>query len=98
MREIEIAGHRIADDTAGFVIAEIGHNHQGDWLKARDLIHAAAYAGADAVKFQKRDNRSLYTAEMYDSPYESEHAFGPTYGTHREALELDGEAYEKLQD
>jgi N,N'-diacetyllegionaminate synthase len=34
------------------VIAEIGENHTGDWDLARDMIEAAAEAGADIVKFQ----------------------------------------------
>jgi N-acetylneuraminate synthase/sialic acid synthase len=31
-REIVIAGQRIADDAGCYVIAEIGHNHQGELL------------------------------------------------------------------
>lgn len=34
------------------VIAEIGENHVGDWDRAREMIGAAADAGADVVKFQ----------------------------------------------
>lgn len=34
------------------VIAEIGENHIGDWDLARDMVAAAAEAGADVVKFQ----------------------------------------------
>lgn len=96
-REITLASRRIADDAPAFVIAEIGSNHQGDIRQAEDLIRAAALAGADAVKFQKRDNRSLYTPEEYEAPYHSEHAFGPTYGEHREALELDRDQYQHLK-
>ena len=82
-------GRRIADDAPAYVIAEIGHNHQGDLEKAKALIHAAKECGVDAVKFQKRDNRRLFTREFYDSPYDNENSFGATYGEHREALELD---------
>lgn len=35
-----------------FIIAEIGINHGGDLKLAKKLIHSAARAGADAVKFQ----------------------------------------------
>jgi N-acetylneuraminate synthase/sialic acid synthase len=70
------------------VIAEIGHNHQGDVEKAKALIRAAKECGVDAVKFQKRDNRRLFTRAFYDSPYDNENSFGATYGEHREALEL----------
>lgn len=34
------------------VIAEIGENHIGDWDLARQMVAAAAEAGADIVKFQ----------------------------------------------
>lgn len=34
------------------VIAEIGNNHEGDFKLAEDMIHAAAEAGVQAVKFQ----------------------------------------------
>lgn len=37
------------------VIAEIGNNHEGDLEVARQLVHAAAAAGAHAVKFQAID-------------------------------------------
>ncbi len=97
MRELEIDGRRIADDTPCFVIAEIGHNHQGSVERAQELFVLAKQCGVDAVKLQKRDNRRLYTRELYDSPYENENSFGPTYGAHREALELDRVAYVELQ-
>ncbi|MFN7611006.1 MAG: N-acetylneuraminate synthase family protein, partial [bacterium] len=35
-----------------YVIAEIGVNHNGDMAMAKALIHVAANAGANAVKFQ----------------------------------------------
>jgi N,N'-diacetyllegionaminate synthase len=41
----------LAEDRA-MVIAEIGVNHDGSIEKAVELIHAAAQAGADAVKLQ----------------------------------------------
>ncbi len=96
VREVTIDGRRIADDTDTYVIAEIGHNHQGEIAKAKALIGAAAECGVDAVKLQKRDNRALYTAALYDSPYDNENSFGPTYGEHREALELQPEEWEEL--
>jgi len=87
--ELLVDGRRIADDAAAYVVAEIGHNHQGDLEKAKALIHAAKECGVDAVKFQKRDNRRLYTRAFYDSPYDNENSFGATYGEHREVLELE---------
>jgi sialic acid synthase len=89
MPEFFVNNRRIADDEPAYVIAEIGHNHQGEVEKAKALIHAAKECGVDAVKLQKRDNRRLFTREFYDSPYDNENSFGATYGEHREALELE---------
>ena len=96
-RSLTIDHTTIADDSDCYVIAEIGHNHQGSLEKCRELFRAAKECGADAVKLQKRDNRALYTRAMYDKPYENENSFGPTYGAHREALEFGREAYVELQ-
>jgi len=96
--ELWVDGRRIADDAAAYVVAEIGHNHQGDVEKAKALIHAARECGADAVKLQKRDNRRLYTRALYDSPYDNEHSFGATYGEHREALELSASEWLELRE
>jgi sialic acid synthase SpsE len=62
MRELTIAGTRIHDGGDCYVIAEIGHNHQGELERAKQLVDAAAECGVDAVKFQKRDNRRLFTS------------------------------------
>ncbi len=97
MRELTIEGRRIADDTPCFVIAEIGHNHQGSVEQAKELFRAARDVGVDAVKLQKRDNARLFTRALYDSPYDNETSFGATYGRQREALELDRDAYAELR-
>lgn len=54
-----------------FLIAEIGINHNGDTRIAKQLIDAAADAGFDALKFQKRTIEIVYTKEFLDSPRES---------------------------
>ncbi len=98
MRELLIDSIRIADDTSAFVIAEIGHNHQGSVETAKEFIASAHEAGANAVKLQKRDNKALYTREMYDSAYLNRNSYGPTYGAHRDALEFDWAQYVELRD
>jgi sialic acid synthase len=97
MRQLIIGDRIISDDSNAYVIAEIGHNHQGSLKTAKELFQAAAECGVDAGKLQKRDNRSLYTREMYDKPYDNENSFGATYGEHREALEFGKSEYEELQ-
>ena len=71
-RVLTIDSHTISDDTACYVIAEVGHNHQGKLKTCMDLFKAAKESGAHAVKLQKRHNRSLYTKAMYDRPYDNE--------------------------
>jgi len=96
-RSLSVDGAVIDDGPGCYVIAEVGHNHQGDVEKAKQLIDAAKECGADAVKLQKRSNRTLYTRAYYDQPYDNEFSFGATYGQHREALELSGADYRVLQ-
>ena len=45
--ELHVNGRRIAEDEPVYVIAEIGHNHQGDVEKAKTLIHAAKECSVD---------------------------------------------------
>jgi sialic acid synthase len=98
MRELEIAGRRVADDTPAYVVAEIGHNHEGSLEKAERLLREAAAGGAHAAKLQKRDNRSLFTKAMLSEPYEGRNSYGPTYGAHREALEFGRAEYARLME
>lgn len=74
-----------------FVIAEVGQNHNGDLDLAREYIRIFAFEGADAVKFQTRNNKYLFSEDAYEGPYTSENAFADTYGEHREKLELKPE-------
>jgi len=97
MRALSIDGVQISDTSDCYVIAEVGHNHQGELDKCKELFRVARECGVDAVKLQKRDNRSLYTRAMYDKPYDNENSFGATYGEHREALEFGRDEYQELQ-
>ena len=97
MRELRIGDKIINDNSECFVIAEVGHNHQGSVETAKQIFDKAKDAGAHAVKLQKRDNKFLFTKEMYDSVYDSNNAYGKTYGAHRDALEFDVEEYIELQ-
>lgn len=95
--ELVIDGKVINTDSDCYIIAEVGHNHQGDLEKAKQLFAAAKQCGVDAVKLQKRNNRVLFTKAQYDKPYENENSFGPTYGLHREALEFGKSEYVELR-
>ncbi len=96
-RRLTIRDQEISDSTDCYTIAEIGHNHQGSIETAKRMFRVAEYCGANAVKLQKRDNRSLFTDELFNKPYENPNSYGVTYGAHREALEFGREEYEELQ-
>jgi N-acetylneuraminate synthase/sialic acid synthase len=98
VRSLTIDGCTIKDDSDCYVIAEIGHNHQGNLETAKEMFRVAKECGADAVKLQKRDNRALYTKELYDKPYENRNSYGKTYGEHREALEFGWKEYIELNE
>ncbi len=98
MRKLSIDGVNIQDDGGCYVIAEIGNNHQGKLETAMEMFRVARECGANAVKLQKRDNRSLYTKASYNKPYENENSFGKTYGEHREFLEFGWSEYRELLD
>jgi sialic acid synthase SpsE len=52
MTYLTIAGRRVGPGEPCFIVAEAGINHNGDVKLASELVHAAAEAGADAIKFQ----------------------------------------------
>lgn len=80
------------------VVAEIGCNHKGDIEIAKELIDIAKFCGATYAKFQKRHSKELLTEEQYNSPHPNEmHAYGKTYGEHREFLELDLDQHAELK-
>lgn len=92
-----------------YIIAEVGQNHNGDMGLAKKLIDVAAMPvfdyftgetmpGVDAIKFTKRDMSEELTAEAAQKRYVSPHAFGTTYGEHREALELSVDQHKELEE
>ena len=95
-RELTVDGTRIHDNGECFVIAEIGHNHQGDLEQCKQMFDVAKQCGANAVKLQKRHNKTLFTKAMYDSPYIHRNSYGATYGEHRDKLEFGRPEYEEL--
>ena len=78
------------------VIGEIGINHNGDMAICKRLIDVAKDAGADCVKFQKRDINQVYTQEFLDSPRESQ--WGTTQREQKLGLEFSAEQYQEIED
>ncbi|SOB58324.1 N-acylneuraminate-9-phosphate synthase [Pseudodesulfovibrio profundus] len=92
------SGVTIGEGHPCFIVAEIGNNHQGEFQIAKQMVDEAAAAGVQAVKFQKRDMEALLTREGRAAPYTGCNSFGPTYGEHRNALELSIEQMAELKE
>jgi N-acetylneuraminate synthase len=79
-----------------FVIAEIGINHNGDIELAKKMIDNSVDAGADAVKFQKRDIETVYSKQILDAPRES--PWGKTQRDQKTGLEFEKKEYDIIND
>tara|TARA_Y100000590_G_scaffold251859_1_gene282822 strand:- start:13794 stop:14849 length:1056 start_codon:yes stop_codon:yes gene_type:complete len=66
--KLKIDGTAISTNDPCYIIAEIGINHNGNLSIAKNLIDVASEAGANAVKFQKRNLESIYQKEILDDP------------------------------
>ncbi|MCM2577907.1 N-acetylneuraminate synthase family protein [Streptomyces meridianus] len=80
-----------------YVTGEIGINHNGDLENAFALIDAAADAGCDAVKFQKRTPEVCTPRDQWD--VERDTPWGRmTYIDYRHRVEFDEEGYRAIDD
>lgn len=52
MSELQIGRRKVGTNQPTYFIADISANHDGELDRAKELIHLAAKAGADAAKFQ----------------------------------------------
>jgi len=76
------------------IISEIGINHNGDINLAKKMIEESKDAGADIVKFQKRDINLVYSKEMLDQKRES--SWGTTNREQKEGLELGKKEFDEI--
>lgn len=79
-----------------FIIAEIGINHNGDVDLAKKLIDGAHFAGANAVKFQKRTIVKVYSKEELNMPRES--PWGTTNREQKLGLEFGEKEYTEIDE
>ena len=75
MKTIKIEGVDIGKECPCYIIAEIGVNHNGKLSLAKKLIDASIESGVNAVKFQKRDLKSLYRKESLENPNSESQGF-----------------------
>ena len=94
MTSVLIGNKKVGDGQPCFIVAEIGINHNGDINIAKKLIDLAAFAGCDAVKFQKRTVDVIYSEEELAKPRES--PFGTTNGDLKYGLEFGLKEYKEI--
>lgn len=81
---VRIADRLVGGDQPAFIIAEAGCNHENDVARAREMVLAAAAAGADAIKFQSFSPDTLVTRDapkFWDLP-------GPGATQHEEFAQI----------
>jgi N-acetylneuraminate synthase len=92
---VGIGGRAVGPGNPTYVIAEIGINHNGSIDLAKKLIDAAALAGCDAVKFQKR-TPALCTPDAYRD-VKRETPWGiMSYLEYRERIEFGRAEYDEI--
>ena len=92
---VSIGDRLVGPGLPTYVIAEIGINHNGEMGIAKKLIDAAAVAGCDAVKFQKR------TPEICVPPDQRERIRETPWGTmtymeYKERIEFGQSEFEEI--
>ncbi|KKU92392.1 MAG: hypothetical protein A3J46_01880 [Candidatus Yanofskybacteria bacterium RIFCSPHIGHO2_02_FULL_41_11] len=74
-KTIKIGNSYVGNGQPVYIIAEIGINHNGDIEVAKRLMEIAASSGANAVKFQKRNLKKIYTPKLLSDPNSAEWSF-----------------------
>jgi len=81
-----------------YVIAEAGLNHNGELDLALALVDLAAEAGADAVKFQKRDVETLAIESELDRKDSRFPGLGSTYREIRLKHEFSLQEFQQIKE
>lgn len=93
--EIKLGNKRIGTGSPVFIIGEIGINHNGDIDIAKKLIDVAAFAGLDAVKFQKRTPELCVPEEQKNLMRETPWGI-MSYMDYRYRVEFEADAYAEI--
>lgn len=94
---MKISGSEIADGSV-FFVAEAGVNHNGDRTRAKELVDAAAAAGADAVKFQTFSTDRLVAEDAPTADYQEDRTGEASQRDVLRRYELDRTDHEALRD
>ena len=93
-RELNIGDRLVGDGHPTYIVGEIGINHNGDLEVAKQLIDLAKWAGADAVKFQKRTPELAVPADQKDKMRETPWGY-ISYMDYRQKVEFGPDEYQE---
>lgn len=93
--QILIGDRKISHNSPAYVIAEAGINHNGSLQIAKQLVDVAVDAGADAVKFQKRNLSETYVEDIVEDPAIAEMGVEYTVSNLKDVL-LTDDQYQEL--
>jgi N-acetylneuraminate synthase len=94
-REIYVGSRPVGDGSPTYIVGEIGINHNGDIEIAKKLIEMAKWAGADAVKFQKRTPEVCTPLDQQSKMRETPWGY-ITYLDYRYKVEFDADQYKEI--
>jgi N-acetylneuraminate synthase len=94
-RELKIGKRMVGDGHPAYILGEIGINHNGDIEVAKQLIDLAKWAGADAIKFQKRTPELAVPADQRDKMRETPWGY-ISYLDYRYKVEFDEAQYREI--
>jgi N-acetylneuraminate synthase len=95
-RELKIGKRMVGDGNPAYIVGEIGINHNGDLEIAKQLIDLAKWAGADAVKFQKRTPELAVPADQRDKMRETPWGY-ISYLDYRYKVEFGENEYRQIE-
>lgn len=95
-RELKMGKRMVGDGHPAYIVGEIGINHNGDIEVAKQLIDLAKWAGADAIKFQKRTPEIATPPDQRDKMRETPWGY-ITYLDYRYKVEFGEIEYAEIE-
>lgn len=95
-RELKLGKRMVGDGHPAYIVGEIGINHNGDIEVAKQLIDLAKWAGADAIKFQKRTPEIATPPDQRDKMRETPWGY-ITYLDYRYKVEFGEKEYAEIE-
>ena len=94
-RELKIGKRIVGDGQPAYIVGEIGINHNGDIEIAKQLVDLAKWAGADAIKFQKRTPELAVPPNQRDKMRETPWGY-ISYLEYRYKVEFNEDQYREI--